>query len=271
MHGARAGGDRLLVLVLTCRISPPERVASCLAQLAGYGDLLRVEVVDGMVDGDPEAVALHDRRRERRWTKRALTAREVATYGTHRRGWQRLVDSGAGHALLLEDDAVLTDPAGFRRFVAALPEAMGGDVDVLKLFDYPDSHDGGWVLQREVAGEVLLLPARPRPGTVGYVLAGRAARRLLTRRRVFRAVDEDLRHYWEFGLAVWSRSRPLVADGAVALGGSLLEGGRQAERGNRSLARSLRGLRLNLHYKLRRGLAFAGLWLRTAGVRLRRL
>lgn len=270
-QGASDTGGLLPVLVLTCRIAPAARQASALGQLATFADMVRAELVDGLIDGDPEVAGLHDRARERIWSKRALTPREVATYGTHRCGWQRLVESGADYGLLLEDDFVLIDPERLRHLIAALPEVIGPDVDVLKLFDFPDSHHKGRVLQREVAGHVMLLPERQKAGTVGYILTARAARRLLARKRVFRAVDEDLRHYWEFGLRVWTLPQALVRDGSAGLGGSLPEAERNVERANRSRLRGLRWPLISLHRSVRSRFAFARFSLVWRGARMLRL
>lgn len=117
MQTASAPDRRIPALVLTCRIAPPERRASALAQLADLSDLLRVEMVDGLIDSDDSTLRLHDPALERRWTRRPMTLREVATYGTHRCGWQRLIETGANNALLLEDDFILTDPAALRRLL----------------------------------------------------------------------------------------------------------------------------------------------------------
>ncbi|AWB50525.1 hypothetical protein HYN69_18095 (plasmid) [Gemmobacter aquarius] len=270
MQTASATDRRIPALVLTCRIAPPERRASALAQLAGLSDLLRVEMVDGFIDSDDSTLRLHDPVQERRWTRRPMTLREVATYGTHRCGWQRLIETGADHALLLEDDFILTDPAALRRLLENLPACMAPDVDMLKLFDFPDSTSNGWALHREVAGETLLFPRYPKVGAVGYVLSARGAGKFLYRQTVFRPIDEDLRYYWELGLRVWTLARPLVRDGSATLGGSLLEEERKAFRPMRAAGGRLRFHLIGGHRRIRNLAAFATACLRLKDVTLRR-
>lgn len=262
--------SRFPVLVLTCRIAPPERRASALAQLSAMSDLVRVEMVDGFIDTDDSTLRLHDRALERRWTRRPMTLREVATYGTHRAGWQRLLETGATHALLLEDDFIITDPAALRRLLENLASVMTPDVDMLKLFDFPNNDRNGWALQRDVAGETLFFPKHPKPGAVGYVLSAHGAAKFLGRKAVFRPIDEDLRYYWELGLRVWTLSRPLVRDGSATLGGSLLEPERRAFRKDRSFAKRLRHILIGAHRRVRNIAAFATACFETKHATLKR-
>lgn len=270
MQTDSAPDRRIPALVLTCRIAPPERRASALAQLAEFSDLVRVEMVDGFIDSDDSTRRLHDPALEQRWTRRPMTLREVATYGTHRCGWQRLLETGADHALLLEDDFIITDPAALRRLLENAAVLMTPDVDMLKLFDFPNSIRNGWALQRDVAGESLLFPRFPKVGTVGYVLAARGAEKFLRRERVFRPVDEDLRYYWELGLNVWTMARPMVRDGSATLGGSLLETERKAFRPKRGFGPRLRFHLIGAHRRLRNIAAFAAACLRLENASLRR-
>lgn len=146
---------------------------------------------------------------------------------------------------------------------------MAPDVDMLKLFDFPDSASNGAALHRDVAGETLLFPRYPKVGAVGYVLSARGAEKFLHRDRVFRPIDEDLRYYWELGLSVWTLARPLVRDGSATLGGSLLETERQAFRTARGVRGRLRFHLIGGHRRFRNLVAFAAACLGLKNVKLR--
>src|SRR5690606_29912904 len=69
----------------------------------------------------------------------------------------------------------------------------------------------------------------PPNGAVGYLINANAARVLLSRKRIFRPVDEDISRPWEFDLRVWSTESNLVTEISKSHGGSLLEEERKQE------------------------------------------
>ncbi|MBW3096004.1 glycosyltransferase family 25 protein [Pseudohoeflea coraliihabitans] len=270
MPAADAMARTPIVMVLTCAISPPQRLRSARSELAGAVPGVPVRVVDGLVEEDPAVDALFDAGRAQRLSKRPPTRREVAVYGTHRLAWQALLDSGRTTAIILEDDFKLVAPAALEALLAHLPGVLNSGLHMLKLFDYPRTRNGGWALERKFGDVSLVQWARPRAGMVGYLITAEGARRLLARERVFRVVDEDTKYFWELGLDIWSL-RPLpVADGSDALGGSLLDAARNCTRRRRRLRRSLLGMVLTLHRRNRSRLAFLAAVLSTRNARLRR-
>ena len=246
-----------LVLILSCRLSPPERVMSALAQTARLFPGAQVEIIDGLTAHDPRAVALLDGARSKRKTKRPPTPSEVATYGTHRLAWQRLLDTNRSHAIIFEDDFQIIDHPAFLALMVALPQILAMPMHMLKLFDYPRSNNGGLALCRIVEGLTLCQWARPRAGLVGYILTAEGARRFLSRDKIFRVVDEDTKYFWELGLDIWSLHPSPVADGSAAMGGSMLDHDRNISRSNRSLRRSLWGNALTIHRRAFGSVAFA--------------
>lgn len=259
-----------LVLVLTCRHSPPDRIASARAQLLAILPDARVEVVDGLVDTDAATRKLIDPWRVKLLSKRPPTLREVAAYGTHRMAWARLVQSGEDCAIVLEDDFAIIDPDQLRALVASLPGVMALQIDMLKLFDFPRAAAGGWALTRNLGPLTLCRWASPRAGLVGYVLTADGARRFLSRSRVYRVVDEDIKYFWELGLEIWSLRPGPVIDASARMGGSLLEQTRLDVRRQRSLRRSLHGMVLALHRRLRNALAFGWACLALTDAKLQR-
>ena len=92
-------------------------------------------------------------------------------------------------------------------------------------------------------------------GAVAYLIDRKAAQKLLSRKRFFRAVDEDLSWPWELGLSIWSVSPNLVEEVSHNLGGSLLEMDRKSTKRRRNIARSLWGNVIQA-YKLARSKAY---------------
>lgn len=238
--------DRPDVLVLTSRASPAARLRSALDQVALIADASRIGVIHGATPSDPVVSALHDPQAARRWSKRPPIPAEIAAYATHRMAWQALLDGGRAFALVLEDDVVVRDPDGLRAVLAAARDLLSDGRHIVKLFDLPGERARGRTVARSVAGIGLLKREHVRAGLVGYLISREGAARFLSRGRVFRVVDEDIKYHWELGLDIWSVAENLVADGSAALGGSLIETARKASR-RRSLRRSLKGNLLALH------------------------
>lgn len=234
------------VLVLTSGASPEARLRSALAQAALFADAGRIGVVHGATPADPIVSDIHDPQAAARWSKRPPVPAEVAAYATHRMAWQALLDGGGPFALVLEDDVVVLDVEAVRAVLAAAGTLLSDGRHIVKLFDLPDERARGRVVARSVAGISLVKREHVRAGMVGYLIAREGAARFLSRGRVFRVVDEDIKYHWELGLDVWSVAENLLADGSAALGGSLIESARRASR-RRSPWRSLKGNWLALH------------------------
>lgn len=244
------------VLVLTCRLSPPGRVAHARAQAEALFGPGRAVVIEGVIGSDPQVDALLDAPRARLLSKRPPGRGEIAAYATHRLAWERLLAGGAGQALVLEDDFRAVDTGLVRAVAERAGDLLSGGANIVKLFDFPrDRRARNACIRRRVAGIPLVKWRHPRAGMVAYLISREGAARFLARRAVFRAVDEDIKHFWELGLDVWSVPGNPVVDASAELGGSLLEEARQAGR-RRGPLRSLHGLVLSAHRDWRTRQAF---------------
>lgn len=251
------------VLVLTSRASPPARLRSAMAQATGFVDASRVRVVDGVTPTDRIVAELYDAKAARRWSKRPPIAAEIAAYATHRMAWRALLDGGGPWALVLEDDFRVRDGEALRAVIAAAAELLSDGRHIVKLFDLPGERERGRAVHRAVAGIGIVKREHVRAGLVGYLISREGAARFLSRNRVFRVVDEDIKYHWELGLDIWSVAQNLVADGGADLGGSLIEDTRKASR-RRSFLRSLKGNLLAAHRDWRSRLSFDA-WLGREG------
>lgn len=169
--------------------------------------------------------------------KRSLTPGEIAVYAGHRRIWRAFVESGLDYALVLEDDFRVLDRA---RLLASMRDltAHPDDWDVVKFFDYRPKTV---VASLQIGATTAVAHKYPASGAVAYLIGAQAARALLARRRIFRAIDEDLSHPWEFSIRVWSTEPNTVEEASQNLGGSILEQDRERLRKNRRMLRSLWG------------------------------
>lgn len=203
---------------------------------------------EGLRQEDTLLDDLYASKTNRLLSKYSLTRAELAVYAGHRRIWEKVVLSGSDFAVVFEDDFHLLDK---ERFLATIHEciAVCDRWDIVKFFDFRSQKK---VARRlELATTSLVAHKYPATGAVAYLIRREAVPRLLARRKVFRAVDEDLSCPWEFGIRVWSTSLNLVEEISHDLGGSLLEVERLQKKRRRSALRSLWGECLAAHKNLR--------------------
>ncbi len=246
----------LLVLILTCDRSPPERLVSAHGQLTTPGRALDVRVINGHLAGDPVVDELHDPGSARWRTKRPMSRTEVAIYAGHRRAWQTLLDSDAPFALFLEDDFTVADAQRFVSVLRGAQSLLSDGRHVVKLFDFEKQRPTMAAMSRVIADVEIVRWQSPTAGMVAYLISREGARRFLRRKRIFRPVDEDLKYWWELGLDVWSVPGNPVVEASAQLGGSLVEADREQMR-SRTFGRSLWGNLLTLDRKLRNSLHMA--------------
>ena len=240
----------LLTLLVTCRISPDARVNSAKKTIVALNMPLEFELVDGLIGEDAEVDALYNARRNRFGLKRPLSRVEIAVYGSHRRAWERLVQSGKPAALILEDDFAIRDQATFLSVINSSAKILGTERDIVKLFDFEKQVTKTPYFQCQVGDVTLVKWSSPTAGMVAYLITREAAQKFLSRPRIWRQIDEDTKFFWELNLDIWSVLGCPVVDNSDVLGGSLIEGERQQNR-QRSLRRSLWGNVLAVNRRLR--------------------
>ena len=245
----------LLVTVLSCKLTREQRVASALAQVRSVLGSCDTIVIDGLIGTDSAVDDLYAGIRGAIQSKRRPTRPEIAVYGTHRMAWRSLLESDSDYALVLEDDFKFSDSALVQRCAESIAALMSDGRNVIKLFDFPRRNSGGAHIGINVNDISLVKWQRPRAGMVAYFISREGAKRYLARDRIFRAVDEDVKYYWELGLDVWSVSGNSVAECSEELGGSSLDEHRENSR-QRSILRSIHGLALSGSRDVQNRLAF---------------
>jgi GR25 family glycosyltransferase involved in LPS biosynthesis len=191
--------------------------------------------VDGVRHSDFLLSDLYAARRNLLLAKRNLTPHEVATYASHRKAWRMLLDSDAEHALVLEDDFHAPDPAKLRQAIGDCL-AAADRWHIVKFFEF--SRKRVWRSARFGSTQLVAYKYQSA-GAVAYLINREAARRLLSRKRIFRPVDEDLSWNWEFDLRMWTTESNLVEEISDRLGGSHIEAGRKSTKSERSIVRSI--------------------------------
>lgn len=192
--------------------------------------------VEGLRAGDPQIWPGYSPWRNFLFSKRSLSATEIAVYLGHRRIWRAIAAGADEVALVAEDDLAITEPAAFADVMRHAGDHAAWDI--LKLFDFAPKP----VINRQSWHGLEIVDYKyPASGCVAYLMTRDAARRLLERRKIYRQVDEDMSWCWEFALRVRSISPNICAEVSHRLGGSLIEESRVVAKRRSNLVRSLIG------------------------------
>jgi glycosyl transferase, family 25 len=223
---------RAYVLTI-CQEGHP-RFDSAVDQLRSTG--LSYEFVSNAEFSDRDTSVLYSGLLNKLLLKRSMSRGEIACYAGHRRMWKVFVDSGARHALFLEDDFGFIDrDAALTAISDAL--SVADRWDVVKLFDYNShtfGHTSKYAVHSRIFGSTRLVAYRfATSGSVAYLMNREAAMSLLKRRKIYRPVDEDMVHMWEFGIRILSVDPNPVTEISAVLGGSNID----AERSDEALHR----------------------------------
>lgn len=134
----------------------------------------------------------------RQYYYRGLTANEIATYISHRRAWQRMLDDEIDFAIILEDDVLLANSFAYlARTIAQLENTW----HVLKLAE-PYARVKSKGLERCGASTLVKYPHVPL-GTSAYVINREGVESMLQWSESFyRPLDVDFQWAWQPGLKV---------------------------------------------------------------------
>ncbi|MGB3897700.1 MAG: glycosyltransferase family 25 protein [Mesorhizobium sp.] len=223
------------VFVLTMESPNGPRRTHAFEELGRLG--IPFDFIQGIDQGSAEID--HAYSRLLNWTrhKRSLTRGEISVYLGHRKIWREVMRRGTDFALIFEDDFKIRDD---EQFLLAINDALShqGVWSVVKFFDYNHKKVVETV---KIGGTQLVGYKYPASGAVAYLIDRKAVQSLLRRRYLFRPIDEDFSHPWEFSIRVWSTSPNLVDEVSFRLGGSTLERDRWDLRHKKIIIRSVWG------------------------------
>ncbi len=198
----------------------PDRLATMSEQLSAAGIAFeRVAATDGTMLRD-ETFAEHTRANN---YYKPLRRGEVGCYLSHLETLQRFIDSGRPYALILEDDVVLSDGLSGLVTAAIQLRERTHDArlawDVLKLANGRTRHIDLAPLDAQHR-LVEYGPSVPVSTTAAVWTRDGATRWLQQFRGVFRPIDCDLQHPWEYGLCIRSVHPVPLSAGITSVMGS---------------------------------------------------
>ena len=198
---------------------------------------LHFNFVAGIRGDSLEVKDLYSKIKNLFFSKCNLTASEIACYFGFRKIWQIFLDTGEPVCLITEDDINIINEDDFMNVI--LHAQDNTTWDILKLFDYKPKK----ILNKEKWNSLSIVDYKyPSSGCVAYLITRNAAQKLLSRKKIFRAVDDDFSHYWELGLRVRSINPNPISEISDTLGGSYIQPERLITKGRFNLARSIWGI-----------------------------
>jgi glycosyl transferase, family 25 len=177
-----------------------KRMSDAAAELERLGiSFTRFDAVNGRAIPENELARVYDPVANLRRARHPMIGPEIGCYLSHIALWEKIAAGDAAGGIILEDDfAAAEDLAA----VLAAVSADEGHWDIVKLF----SARGEQKLldQRPlVAGREIAVPYKVPNAMLGYAIRRETAARLAKcTLPVSRPVDEDLKHFWEFGLRI---------------------------------------------------------------------
>lgn len=132
--------------------------------------------------------------------RRPLSAGEIGCYMSHRNCWVKIQEQQLDLALILEDDAEMSDQLSA---LLSNIEKIQQPWDIIKLCDPPKKKVVFKSVQLHCDFKLCLYKKVPSRAT-GYVVSLSGAKKLLQARENFaRPVDDDMQFYWEYSGSIF--------------------------------------------------------------------
>ena len=180
----------------------------------------------------------------------SLRLAEMATFQSHRKCWQEILDQGLEAALIIEDDVDIID----REFTAAVELAMK-EIKMGDLIRFPikprEKPRNTRVKQDNIS---IFEPTLVGLGTQAQIVTYDAARRLLERTKQFdRPIDVYLQLRWKHGVRILTLWPNGVREHSSSLGGSLIGKQRNnSDKLRRELLRPLYRAKVNIYARIKK-------------------
>ena len=183
-----------------------ERLEAISSRLNALGVAFeRVPAVDGASLSQDEILKNYDVMSNKIYMGCDLSPVEIGCYLSHKFVWELVVNKDLPHAVVLEDDAVLTNKfpdalealleySSLERQVPAIVYLCGQKKRTRKMGGIPFN-----IKVKDLSkGFKILVPGNVSLSTIGYFITNDAAKELLnSRKNLFRAIDVDLAHLHE--------------------------------------------------------------------------
>lgn len=226
-------------LIITIAPEESPRRQRAIAEAASHG--LTPRFVVSIPKDDPRIAQIHDVSMNRRWRKHMMTPAEVSCYSGHRLAWAQIIREAPRFQLVLEDDFEIVDLDAFHRLGRLAERLDGWDIIMLSKFNpkgrFRVIATDGFELRDYQYGPT---------SAAGYMITKAGAEKMLSRKTVFRPIDEDFINPWELGLRVLAVAPDIVREYDRRDSG--IETERLARKS--SLPRSILGLVLKARWQL---------------------
>lgn len=232
------------IYILTIEPSWGQRRKHCSNLLRKIGH--NFTFVEGVRGDNREANDIYSKSKNFFFYKRELSPAEISCYFGFRKIWRLFLESEDDICLILEDDFNITNTEQLKKILNHAHD--NSTWDILKLFDYKTKQ----ILRKEKWHGLDIVDYKyPASGCVAYLLTRGAAHKLLTRKRIFRPVDEDLSFGWELNIRVRSIFPNPIDEVSESIGGSTIENARVSQKKKTFLIRSIWGVALQVWKQIR--------------------
>lgn len=232
------------IFVLTMDNPGGVRWVHCEKEFSNLG--LDFNFVEGFKVDNPEITRIFSFIKNFFLVKRKLTHEEISCYLGHRKIWRQFLNSDKDVCLITEDDVMIRDIEAFKRVISFAND--NDNWDILKLFDYkpkPIKNSQAW------NGLSIVDYQFPASGTVAYLTTRYAANQLLSRKKIYRAIDDGWSNCWELGIKIRSLYPNIAEEVSNILDGSLIEESRSRNKEGKKIIRSLWGMILQVIKQIR--------------------
>jgi glycosyl transferase family 25 len=153
---------------------------------------------------------LVDHEKRKRITPYPLTDNEVGCWLSHRRAMQQLIDSGRPMAVVIEDDAVMSND--FPQVIAAI-ETCGVPFDIIDLHRNFKRNEIFMSCHNLLPGQSLGRIGYTHMKTTAYVVSQEGAQTFFAvTPRLVHAVDKEMHRYWANGLNIYGLEKPIATE-----------------------------------------------------------
>lgn len=227
------------IFVLTMDQEGGRRRNNCINLFSNLG--LDISFVNSILLDDPEIAKNYSRLKNLIFSKQNLSPAEISCYLGHRKIWKEFLETDQKSCLIVEDDLKINHEESFKKAIGAANDSRSWDI--LKLHDYKTKK----ILNKEHWHTLTIVDYKyPSSCTTAYLINRYAAEKLLQRKKIYRAVDEDFSNCWEFNIKVRSIIPNPIGENSQSFGGSIIEKTRLGEKEHRYLSRRLWGIILQI-------------------------
>ncbi len=156
----------------------------------------RISAVQGSILSNDDIAKIYCPESNKKYAHRDLTSGEIGCYMSHRNIWKKMIDENISLAIVLEDD-VFVD-----RNILSLSnfKALLSAYDLIKLADNRNTQVAN---SKDLDDIHKLVSYSTIPNcTTGYAITLAGAKKMLSREKIYRPVDIDIQHCYEFGVSV---------------------------------------------------------------------